>query len=88
MKTSCGLNLEKAVRWVPISGLFGDNIAKRVDQAKCPWYQGGSLLEVLDDLPLPKRDENGPLRVPIMDKYKEAGFFVFGKIESGTLVLG
>jgi len=45
-------------------------------------------MEVLDELPIPKRDEKGPLRMPIMDKYKEAGFFVFGKVESGTLVLG
>jgi len=45
-------------------------------------------MEILDDLPIPKRDPNGPLRLPIMDKYKESGFFVFGKVESGTLVLG
>jgi len=45
-------------------------------------------MEVLDDLPIPKRDPNSALRLPIMDKYKESGFFVFGKVESGTLVLG
>jgi len=81
------LNVEKAVRWVPISGLSGENIITRVG-AKCPWYKGGSLMEVLDELPIPKRDANAPLRLPIMDKYKESGFFVFGKVESGTLVLG
>jgi len=45
-------------------------------------------MEVLDDLPIPKRDDKAPLRLPIMDKYKEGAFHIFGKIESGTLVVG
>jgi len=82
------LNLEKAVRWIPISGLTGENILVKVDPAKCPWHHGGSLMECLNELPIPKRDHLAALRLPIMDKYKESGFFVFGKVESGTLVLG
>jgi len=26
--------------------------------------------------------------MPLMDKYKEAGFYVFGKVESGTIITG
>jgi len=72
---------------VPISGLCGDNMLTRVDPSKQTWYTGGCLMEVLDDLPIPKRDEKGPLRIPIMDKYKDASFFnIYGKVESGTII--
>jgi len=43
---------------------------------------------VLDELPIPKRDSNAPLRLPITDKYKEGAFHIFGKVESGTLIVG
>jgi peptide chain release factor subunit 3 len=46
-------------------------------------------LQVLDDLPLPPRDPNGPLRVPVLDKMTEKGApVIFGKVESGTIKLG
>jgi peptide chain release factor subunit 3 len=88
LKNSCGYNLEKCVRWVPISGLLGDGIMVPVDPAKCPWYKGAPLMGILDELPIPKRDEKGAIRMPIMDKYKESGFFVFGKVENGTIITG
>lgn len=88
LKNSCGYNLEKSVKWIPISGLLGDNIMQKVDPVKCPWYEGGPLLDVLDNLSTPKRDATGPVRIPILDKFKEAGFFVFGKVESGTIITG
>jgi len=88
LKNSCGYNLEKSVKWVPISGLLGDNIMQKVDSAKCPWYEGPPLLDILDNLSVPKRDDKGPIRIPILDKFKESGFFVFGKVESGTIFTG
>ena len=45
-------------------------------------------MEILDDLPLPPRDENGSLRVPVLDKMQDRGVVVFGKVESGTVKLG
>ena len=42
----------------------------------------------MDDLELPKRDEDGPLRIPILDKMKDRGIVVFGKVESGTVKMG
>jgi peptide chain release factor subunit 3 len=88
LKNQCGYNTDKCVRWVPISGLMGDNIMQPVDPVKCSWYKGPPFMQILDDLPTPKRDEKGPIRMPIMDKFKEAGFFVFGKVESGTIITG
>ena len=36
-----------------------------------------------------QRDPNGPLRIPIIDKTKEAGIVIaYGKVESGMVRLG
>ena len=42
----------------------------------------------MDDLPVPPRDQNGPLRIPVLDKMQDRGAVVFGKVESGTIRLG
>ena len=42
----------------------------------------------MDDLELPKRDPDGPIRIPILDKMKDRGIVVFGKVESGTVKMG
>jgi len=85
---NCGFDLKKDVVFVPISGLVGDNIKDSVDEKKCNWYRGPTLLEVLDDIDLPDRDSEGPLRIPILDKMKDRGVVVFGKIENGTVRMG
>jgi peptide chain release factor subunit 3 len=73
---------ESDVTWVPISGLNGDNIKDKVDPKVCSWYQGPSLVELVDKLPLEKRDPDGPLRIPVLDKWTEQGTrTIFGKIE-------
>ena len=45
---SCGFDLEKDIVWIPVSGLSGDNLAKRVEKKVCNWYDGPCLVEVLD----------------------------------------
>jgi peptide chain release factor subunit 3 len=85
---NCGYNLEKHVYWVPMSGLTGEGLTEPVSQHRCSWYQGPTLLEVLDELETPPRTENGPVRVPILDRYKEQGVYLLGKIESGTVKYG
>lgn len=82
---SCGFE-EKNLTYIPISGLTGENIEKVGD--KCPWYTGKSLLEYLDDMELPNRNAEGPLRVPVLDKMKDRGVVAFGKVESGTIKIG
>lgn len=74
---------------MPISGLSGDNLKDRVSTEVCPWYNGPSLVELVDALPLEERYQDGPLRVPVLDKMNDAGArTMFGKVESGTLRLG
>ena len=61
---------------------------ERVSAHKCNWYKGPVLLDLLDSLELPPRNEKGPLRIPVLDRYKEQSVYVLGKIESGTIRVG
>lgn len=55
----------------------------------CDWYQGPSLIQVLGGLRPPKRDPAAALRIPVLDRIKDAGkLFIEGKVESGTVRMG
>ncbi|XP_008784278.2 eukaryotic peptide chain release factor GTP-binding subunit ERF3A-like [Phoenix dactylifera] len=77
--------LRKDVQFLPISGLVGTNMKTRVEKSICDWWNGPCLFEVLDSIAVPPRDPKGPLRMPIIDKYREMGTVVMGKIESGSI---
>ena len=49
------------------------------------FYRGPSLIEFLDSLPPISRALDKPLRMPILDRYKDMGTIVIGKIESGIV---
>ncbi len=75
----------KHVHFLPIAALSGANIKDRVGKAVCPWFEGPSLLELLDGITVGGRDPDGPLRIPVLDKYIDRGIIAMGKVESGTL---
>ena len=83
----CGYTSEDCY-WLPMSGLSGDNIKNKVDPKTCGWYQGHTLIDILDNIKLAKKSSEGPLRIPVLDKMKDRGTVIFGKIESGTVRLG
>lgn len=85
---SCGYDPEKDCVFIPVSGLNGENIKEPINKNVCNWYSGAPLLEVLDNLEIPPRDPNGPLRIPVLDKMRDRGIVIFGKVESGTVNLG
>jgi len=78
----------KHVHWVPVAAITGANIKERAPPEKCPWYSGPSLLELLDSITIGGRDPEGPLRLPILDKYIDRGTIVMAKVEAGTLKKG
>ncbi|KAH1079815.1 hypothetical protein GLYMA_05G243400v4 [Glycine max] len=80
-----GYNVKKDVLFLPISGLMGANMKTRVDKSVCPWWNGPCLFEALDAIEVPLRDPNGPFRMPIIDKFKDMGTVVMGKVESGSV---
>jgi peptide chain release factor subunit 3 len=82
-----GFNLKTEVYFMPCSGYTGAFLKDAPSESVCPWYRGPSLLEYLDSLPSFSRKTDGPLRIPISDRYKDmGGVYVTGKVESGTVV--
>lgn len=83
-----GYNLND-VSWIPISGFSAANVVNQVDTSVCPWYTGEPLLTLLDSLkPLDRQDEK-PLRIPVLDRYRESGkLHILGKVECGVLRTG
>lgn len=84
----CGYNVKKDVQYLPVSGLLGINLRERLPKSTCSWWDGPCLFEALDAVELPYRDPKGPFRLPIMDKFKDMGTVVMGKVESGSVRVG
>lgn len=74
---------------MPISGLTGHNIVEPVDSSVCSWYNGPTLIDILDNMPIEPRNAEAPVRIPILDKMKDSNrTVIFGKVEQGTVRLG
>jgi len=73
---------------IPTAAQVGENITKRSE--KMPWYKGPCLVEALDQLQLPPRPVDKPLRIPIQDVFSISGVGTVpvGKVESGRLKVG
>jgi elongation factor 1-alpha len=76
------------ITFVPISALKGDNAVKKSD--KMPWYNGPTLLEAMDNLTVPEKPIDLPLRLPIQDVYviQGIGAVPVGRVETGVLKVG
>eukprot|EP00968_Pinguiococcus_pyrenoidosus_P013096 scaffold1175_cov248-Pinguiococcus_pyrenoidosus.AAC.15 len=86
----CGFRPKFDVRFIPISGLTGGNVLEEVSADECPWWHGyhtatppqnftsqGTLLALLNALEV-DRDPDGPLRIPVLDRYTERGTMIMG----------
>lgn len=71
------------ILFMPVSGYTGAGLKDRVDPKDCPWYEGPSLLEFLDNMKTANRFINAPFMLPIAAKMKDMGCVVEGKVESG-----
>ncbi|MFG1519252.1 MAG: translation elongation factor EF-1 subunit alpha [Thermoplasmataceae archaeon] len=73
---------------IPLSGYKGDNVTKL--SPNMPWYKGPTLLQALDNLTVPEKPTNKPLRLPIQDVYSITGIGTVpvGRIETGILKVG
>ncbi|KAI8829799.1 P-loop containing nucleoside triphosphate hydrolase protein [Chytriomyces cf. hyalinus JEL632] len=83
-----GYTLKNDLDVLPISGFTGANMKDRIKKDVCDWYDGPSLLELLDAMELGDRKTDGPLLMPISDKFKDMGTVITGKIESGRVRKG
>jgi elongation factor 1 alpha-like protein len=85
-----GFNVAKKVKFVPCSGLTGENVASL--SKECPlaaWYQGPTLLQAIDEFtPVPKVADK-PLRCIVSDTYPErAGVCAHVRVVRGELRAG
>ncbi|EMR08213.1 hypothetical protein PNEG_03382 [Pneumocystis murina B123] len=88
LRKEVGYNPKTDFVFMPISAFTGVNIKERIDKKICPWYNGPSLLEYLDEMDTFERKVNAPLIIPIHAKYKDMGLVIEGKVESGYVKKG
>lgn len=83
-----GYNIKTDVHFMPIAAQITAGIKDRIPKDLCPWYDGPSLLEYLDNMNSLERKVNAPFMMPINGKYRELGTMVEGKIEAGVIKKG
>ncbi len=76
------------VETIPVSALEGENVVTQ--SAAMPWYQGPTLLEYLETVPLALAETTGPMRFPVqLVQRPDANFRGFaGQVARGTLRAG
>ncbi|XP_026844104.1 eukaryotic peptide chain release factor GTP-binding subunit ERF3A isoform X2 [Drosophila persimilis] len=78
-----GFNPAKDLTFMPCSGLSGYGLKDQIPESICQWYRGPAFIPFIDELPSLNRKSDGPFIMPIVDKYKDMGTVVMGKVESG-----
>lgn len=81
----------EATHFLPVSGVQGDHIAGR--STAMPWYEGPTVLEVLDGFEVEAPPVDQPLRLPVQGVYRftqggDRRRIVAGTIEAGRLRVG
>ena len=76
------------IPFIPCAALAGDNVFNKSENM--PWYNGMTLFEAIDNINMPPKPTDRPLRLPIQDVYKISGIGTVpvGKIETGVLNVG
>ena len=77
----------EAREYIPVSAKLGENIAHRSENMS--WYQGPTVLEMLDQFEDKLPEVNQPFRMPLQDVYKfDERRILAGRVESGTAKIG
>jgi sulfate adenylyltransferase subunit 1 len=90
-----GLAQARDIRFIPISALAGDMLVDRLDNMN--WYQGETLLEILEKAPAAHTENQEAFRFPVQfvcrphasadaELHDYRGFM--GRIESGEIAVG
>lgn len=76
------------VQYVPTSAFKGDNVVNKSNNLS--WWKGGTLIDALNNLSVPKKPTDLPLRVPVQDVYTITGIGTVpvGRVETGVLKVG
>mmetsp|Transcript_57629 Transcript_57629/g.140767 ORF Transcript_57629/g.140767 Transcript_57629/m.140767 type:complete len:615 (-) Transcript_57629:520-2364(-) len=79
----------KRIRFVPISGLTGENVLEQSDPTLKEWYSGPTLLQAIDDFQPANRQLEKPLRFIVNDVFPEGkGVVARGRVAQGFVQVG
>ncbi len=77
----------KARIFIPISAYHGENVMTK--SGKMPWYDGPSIIEVLDNFQAHDDRSKLPFRFPVQDVYKfDKRRIIAGRVETGKISVG
>ncbi|KAJ4344264.1 hypothetical protein N0V95_006207 [Ascochyta clinopodiicola] len=82
---------EKRITFIPLAGLTGENVVKKIKNPAAEWYTGETLLEALERIELPERQLEKPLRLSVADVFRgdmRSPLSISGRIDAGTLQVG
>ncbi|MEW6036473.1 MAG: translation elongation factor EF-1 subunit alpha [Candidatus Micrarchaeota archaeon] len=76
------------IQFVPCSGYVGDNLVKK--SPNMPWYNGPTIIEVVDTFKIPPKPVDKALRLPVQDVFTITGHGTVpvGRVETGKLKPG
>ncbi|KAL4979074.1 hypothetical protein BDW66DRAFT_128515 [Aspergillus desertorum] len=78
----------KNISFVPCSGVNGDNVSRRSDDANVSWYNGRTLVEELEATEPYSHALDKPLRMTVGDVFRgsiQNPLSISGRIDAGTL---
>ncbi|MFH0835784.1 MAG: translation elongation factor EF-1 subunit alpha [Candidatus Micrarchaeota archaeon] len=77
-----------AIPFIPTSAYNGDNVVKK--SPNTPWYTGKTFIEALNELTVPAKPLDKPLRLPIQEVFVVTGqgTVPVGRVESGIMKPG
>nr|ODN87841.1 elongation factor 1 alpha-like protein [Cryptococcus depauperatus CBS 7841] len=89
---SAGFNATKTT-FIPLAAMEGINIIENNQPELKQWYSGPTLISVLDQVEVPTRPYDSPLRMPVSNVFKgqtavASGVAVSGRLCSGVLQVG
>ncbi len=81
---------QKNVVFVPVSGLHGDNLARKSSDPAVSWYTGPTLVEELEKSEPSARALAKPLRMTVSEVFRtmQSPVTVMGRIDAGSLQTG
>jgi len=76
---------------IPVAGLTGENVTRKVDDENAAWYQGRTLIEELDASEPSARAISEPLRMNIADVFRGGvtnPLSISGRLDAGNIQIG
>jgi elongation factor 1-alpha len=82
-----GYDISK-IPFIPVSAYANANVTAKSD--KTPWYNGPILIDAMNNLTVPEKPTNKPLRLPVQDVYTITGIGTVpvGRVETGVIKVG